>query len=84
MVGIITQKTKEKAKRRTTLSNQSRERGSPSGSYFTHSPSNIVSLQIMRSNNNRRFRTNIFHFAIFLSARKAILKSLSAKLNAKR
>jgi len=64
-----------KAKECTTLRNQRPERGIPSESYFTHSPSNIVSLQIIRSNGNRRFRTNIFHFAIFLSARKAILRA---------
>jgi len=31
------------------------------GSYFTHSPSNVTSMQIMRSNSNRRFRTSISH-----------------------
>jgi hypothetical protein len=29
------------------------------GSYFTHNPSNVTCMQIMRSNSNGRFRTSI-------------------------
>jgi hypothetical protein len=29
------------------------------GSYFTHSPSNVASMQIVKSNNNGRSKTNI-------------------------
>jgi len=29
------------------------------GSYFTHNPFNVAYMQIMRSNSNRRSRTNI-------------------------
>jgi hypothetical protein len=48
-----------KVKRCPTLKNQRRERNNPSGSYLIDNPSNIVSMQIVRSNSNRRFRTNI-------------------------
>jgi hypothetical protein len=30
-------------------------------SYFTHNPSNVANMRIVRSNNNRRCRTNISH-----------------------
>ncbi len=65
MVETITQKTKGKAKERPKdvqpkRTKEGRElipfvvRG-----YFTHNLSNVVCMQVMKSNHNRRYRTNI-------------------------
>jgi len=62
IVGTITQKTKGKAKEKSkdaqrTETKEGRELFSfMVGSYLTHSLSNVNGKQIVRSNNNRRFK----------------------------
>jgi len=67
MVGTIMQKTKGKAKKRPQ---DVQPRGVKEGkelvplmveSYFTHNLSNVICMQVVRSNNNRRPRTSISH-----------------------
>jgi hypothetical protein len=67
MVGTITQKTKGKAIERPT---KVQPTGTKEGrkliplmvrSYLIHSPSNVTYMQIVRSKNNNRFKTNISH-----------------------
>jgi hypothetical protein len=66
MVGTITRETKRegprKTKGRTICRNQKKGKELillVVGSYFTHSPSNVICMQIMRSNSSGRFITNI-------------------------
>jgi hypothetical protein len=60
------------------------------GSYFTHNPSNVACMQIMRSNNSGRPRTSITrqHNLPLYSKSQSTFKSntdmLPKKLNAKR
>jgi hypothetical protein len=67
MVGTITHKTKGKAKERPTNAQTTgtEERRKlvllVVGSYLTHSLSNVTYMQIVRSENNNKFRTNISH-----------------------
>jgi hypothetical protein len=67
MVGTITRKTKGKAKKRPKVvqptSTKERKELVPLmvGSYLTHNPSNLACMQIVRSNNDRRFKTSISH-----------------------
>jgi hypothetical protein len=72
MVKTIARKTKgqgqRKAKRCVTRKNQKGRKLIPLvvGSYFTHSLSNVTRMQIVKSNSNRRSRTNILANTIFL------------------
>jgi hypothetical protein len=65
MVKTITQKTKGKAKERPKDVQPARIKERRElvplvvGSYLTHSLSNVVCIQIMKSNNNRSFKTSI-------------------------
>jgi hypothetical protein len=65
MAGTITQKTKGEAKEKPKDSQlagiKERRELVPLvvGSYFTHSPSNVASMQIVRSDNKTLFRTSI-------------------------
>jgi hypothetical protein len=65
MVRTITQKTKGKAKERPKdaqpTSTKERRELVPLmvGSYLTYNPSNVACMQIVRSNNNRRFKISI-------------------------
>jgi len=65
MAGTITWKTKEEAKERPkgtepTGTKKNRELVPlVVGSYFTHILTNVVYMQIVRSNNNGRSKTNI-------------------------
>jgi hypothetical protein len=71
MAGTITGETKmegqRKAKKHIARRNQKRkkkrEKTSPFmvGSYFTHGPFNVTCMQIVKSNNNGRFRIIITH-----------------------
>jgi hypothetical protein len=65
MIETIMPKTKGKAKKR---SKEAHQRGIKEGrelvplmveSYFTHNLSNVICMQIVRSNNNRRPKTSI-------------------------
>jgi hypothetical protein len=73
MAGTITQKTKGEAKEKPKNSQltgiKERRELVPLvvGSYLTHSSSNVISMQIMRSHNNKMFRTSISYNTIFLS-----------------
>jgi hypothetical protein len=67
MVGTIMQKTKGKAKKRPK---DVQPKGTKEArelvpltveSYFTHNLSNVVCMQIVRSNSNRRLKTNVSH-----------------------
>ncbi len=63
-----------KAKRCVTCKNQKMEKTLVPcmvGSYFTHNPFNVACMQIVRSNSNRRLKTNISCQPIFLSIAKA-------------
>jgi hypothetical protein len=97
MVGIITLKTKGKTKERPKDMQPARTKEGRKlfplgeGSYLTHNPSNVTCMQILRCNNNRRFRTNISPTnTIFLSivqvkkTLKSNINMLPEKLNAKR
>ncbi len=65
MVRTITRETKKegqrKAKRHTTYMNKIKSNLIllMIGSHFTHDPSNVTCIQIMKFNSNGRFRTNI-------------------------
>lgn len=65
MAKTITQKTKMKARTRPIATQLARMKEGRKlvvfivRSYFTHSSSNVTWMQIMRSKNNRRSRTNI-------------------------
>jgi hypothetical protein len=65
MAETITRKTKGKAKEKPKDTQPARTKEGRElvpfvvGSYFTHNLFNIVYMQIMKSNNNRRSRTNI-------------------------
>jgi len=64
MVGTIIGETKREGQRkvkRCTTHKNPKKKLVPLvvGSYFTHSPSNVACMQIIRSNNNGRSRTNI-------------------------
>jgi hypothetical protein len=65
MAGTITWKTKGKAKERSkdvllARTNEGKELiFFMVGSYFTHIPSNVAYMQIVKSNSDRRFITNI-------------------------
>jgi len=65
MVGTIMQQTKGKAKKRPKdvhpIGIKERRKLIPLmvGNYFTHNPLDVVCMQIMRSKNNKRLRTNI-------------------------
>jgi len=65
MAGTITWKTEGKAKERPKDARPTRTEERRElvllvvGSYLTHNPSNVAYMQIMKSNNNRRFRTSI-------------------------
>jgi hypothetical protein len=68
MVGTITWKTKGKnAKERPKDVQPARTKEGKElvplmvGSYLTHSPSNVVCMQIMKSNSNGKSKTNISH-----------------------
>jgi len=66
MVGTITQKTKGKAKEKLYAQPVGTKEGRELvpllvGSYLTQNPSNVTNMQIVRSNNNRRSKTNISH-----------------------
>jgi hypothetical protein len=72
MVGTKTRERKRegqrKAKRRITCKNQEKEGELAPlvvGNYFTHNPSNVTCMQIVRSNNNGRSKTNIIFNTIF-------------------
>jgi hypothetical protein len=97
MVGTIVGETKRegqrKAKRCTCHKNKIKGKKLVLlvvGSYFIHSPFNVACMQIMKSNNNGKFRTNINyqHNFPFYSKGKSTLKNsinmLLEKLNAKR
>jgi len=66
MVGTITWERKGKAKEspkdpQPTRTKKKRRKLIPLvvGNYFTHNPSNVACMQIMRYNNNGRSRTSI-------------------------
>ncbi len=65
MAGTITRKTKGKAKERPEEAQPASTKEGRElvalvvGSYLTHSPSNVTSMQIVRSNSNRMSTTNI-------------------------
>jgi len=65
MTQTITRKTKRKAKKRSKDAKPigTKEGGKLKpfvvGSYLTHNLSNVTSMQIMKFNSNRRYRTNI-------------------------
>jgi hypothetical protein len=66
MVETITQKTKGKTKERPKTHNLQKPRKEENyllvlRSYLTHNPSNVASMQIVKSNSNRRSRINISH-----------------------
>jgi hypothetical protein len=67
MVGTITQKTKGKVKEKLKDTQPvGIKKGRELvllvvGSYLTHNPSNVTNMQIVRFNNNRRFKTSISH-----------------------
>ncbi len=62
MIRIITWKAKERPKDALPAKSKERRKLIPFmvGSYFTHSPYNVANMQVVRSNNNRRSRSNIF------------------------
>jgi hypothetical protein len=59
------------------------------GSYLIHSPSDVAYIQVMRSNNNKRSRTSIFHqqnlplYSRSQSTLKSNINMLPEKLNPK-
>jgi hypothetical protein len=62
MAGTITGETKREGQKTNNL--QEPKKGNELvflvvGSYLTHSPFNVTCMQIVRSNNNGRFKTNI-------------------------
>ncbi len=66
LIRTITWKTKVKAKERLKDMQFVGREGKELillvvGSYLTHKPFNVVDMQIVKSNNNRRFRTSISH-----------------------
>jgi hypothetical protein len=96
MVGTITRKTKKKANERPKdkqpAKTKKRKKLVPLmvGNYFTHGPSNVTCMQIMKFNTNGRFRTsityqhNLFLFSKGQSRLKNNINTMSEKLNAKR
>jgi hypothetical protein len=73
MAGTIIGETKRegqrKARRRIACKNQKKGRELASlvvGSYFTHNPSHVICMQIVRSNSNERSRISITPNTIFL------------------
>jgi hypothetical protein len=63
IVETITWKTKRKAKKHIAHMNQRGRELVPlvMGNYRIHNPSNVIFMQIMRSNSNRSFITSISH-----------------------
>jgi hypothetical protein len=66
MAGAITEETKKEgqrnAKRHTTHKNKKKRKELillVVGNYFTHNPSIVANMQIMKFNSNGSFRTNI-------------------------
>jgi hypothetical protein len=65
MVGTITHKTQGTAKERLKDAQPTKTKEGRElvpfmvGSYFTHNPSNVANMQIVRSNINRMFKTCI-------------------------
>jgi hypothetical protein len=76
MDGTIPGETKRegqrKAKRRIACGNQEKRRKLMVGTYSTHSPSHVACMQIMKSNNNERFRIHITHQNNFPFYRKGL------------
>jgi len=66
MVGTMTRKTKWKAKERPKNAQPTRTKEGRKlvlfvvGRYFNHKPFNVVCMQIVGSNSNRRYKTNIY------------------------
>jgi len=66
MARTITQKTKRKAKERPTYAQPIGTKEGRKlvplvvGSHFTHNPFNVTYMEIVKSKNHRRFKTNIF------------------------
>jgi hypothetical protein len=64
MVGTIPYKTKGKAKARSKDTHFARTKEGKElvsltvRSYFTHNPSNVANMQVVRSNSNKRSRTS--------------------------
>jgi hypothetical protein len=64
MAGTIPHNTKGKAKARSKDTESVRTKEGKElvpltvGSYFTHNPSNVANMQIVRSNSNKRSRTS--------------------------
>jgi len=64
MVETITGEGQRKAKRLTNCGNQKKGKKLIPlmvGSYFTHGPFNVASMQIVKSNSNGRSKTSIAH-----------------------
>jgi hypothetical protein len=64
IIGETKKEGQRKAKRRKTCKNQKKRKGRKLvflmvGSYFTHYPSNVACMQIVKSNSNGRFKTSI-------------------------